>query len=99
MNKQTLQMPIRSAFALDRARAALFAGAAAATDQHCDDLCLCQSGGSRQPGRADLTRANYTVDGSRQLAGVGGRSRHLSPEIPETALTKCNSCRLCQMND
>lgn len=30
MNKQTLQMPIRSAFALDRARAALFAGAAAA---------------------------------------------------------------------
>lgn len=30
MNKQTLQMPIRSAFALDQARAALFAGAAAA---------------------------------------------------------------------
>ena len=30
MNKQTLQMPIRLAFALDRARAALFAGAAAA---------------------------------------------------------------------
>ena len=30
MNKQTLQMPIRLAFALDRARAALFAGAAVA---------------------------------------------------------------------